>query len=425
MVKEWKKQEVAKLRELMSTYKTIGVAGIRGISARQMQQIRKELKDRMRIRVSKNSLITRALEGTKSEGLIPYVYDQTALIFTNLDPFKLYKIVEEGRTPAPIKAGAVAPCDIVVERGPTPFKPGPIVGELQNVGIPATIEGGKVVIKETKVVVKEGEKVPPKIAEILRRLEIYPIKVGLDLRAACDEDGVTYTPELLRIDEEKYFADFVSAVKDAFSLMFAVRHEYPTTYTAPSLIADAVKAAYALALEARYPTRETIEVLLQDAYRRALSLSVEACTYEKEAMPFILSRAYLYSQALAKVIGGESAVEYIYAALLLHSAGREINEENLSNVLKAAGIEVDAARVKTLVAALDGINIEEAIAKGAAAPVAVTAAPAAAAPAAEAATAAAEAAAAAAEAPKEEKKEEEKKEEEEKSGLEGLAALFG
>ncbi|HEX59445.1 MAG TPA: 50S ribosomal protein P1 [Methanomicrobia archaeon] len=117
-------------------------------------------------------------------------------------------------------------------------------------------------------------------------------------------------------------------------------------------------------------------------------------------------------------------MEYIYAALLLHSAGREINEENLSNVLKAAGIEVDAARVKTLVAALDGINIEEAIAKGAAAPVAVIAAPAAAAPAAE-ATAATEAAAAAAEAPKEEKKEEEKKEEEEKSGLEGLAALFG
>ncbi|RLG39268.1 MAG: 50S ribosomal protein L10 [Candidatus Alkanophagales archaeon] len=304
MVKEWKKEEVAKLKERVEAHKTVGVAGIREISARQLQQIRRDLKDKITIKVAKNSLITRALAGSKHEGLIPYVQDQTALIFTNLDAFKLYKILEEGKTPAPIKAGAVAPCDIVVEKGPTPFKPGPIVGELQNVGIPATIEGGKIVVKETTVVVKEGERVPPKIAEILKRLEIYPVKVGLDLRAACDEDGVTYTPDLLRIDEEKYFADLAGAVGNAYSLLFAIRDDYPTSYTAPLFLTDAARAAYALAVEARYPTKETIEVLLQDACHRALSLAVEACTYEKEAMPFILARAYLYSQALAKIVEG-------------------------------------------------------------------------------------------------------------------------
>ncbi len=102
-------------------------------------------------------------------------------------------------------------------------------------------------------------------------------------------------------------------------------------------------------------------------------------------------------------------MEYIYAALLLHKAGKPVKEESVKAVLTAAGIAVDDARVKALVAALDGVNIEEAISKAAAAPVAVAAAPAAAHPGAPAAAAAA----------KEEKKEEEE------SGMAGLGALFG
>jgi large subunit ribosomal protein L12 len=105
-------------------------------------------------------------------------------------------------------------------------------------------------------------------------------------------------------------------------------------------------------------------------------------------------------------------MEYVYAALLLHSAGKKVTEEGISAVIKAAGVEVDAVRAKALVSALDGVNIEEAIAKAA------FAAPAAAAPAA----AAAAAAPAAAEAPKADEKAKEKAEE---SGMEGLGALFG
>jgi large subunit ribosomal protein L12 len=105
-------------------------------------------------------------------------------------------------------------------------------------------------------------------------------------------------------------------------------------------------------------------------------------------------------------------MEYIYAALLLHKAGKPIKEESVKAVLTAAGIAVDDARIKALVAALDGVNIDEAISK-AAAPVAVAAA-------APAAAAAASAAAPAAAAPAPE----EKKEEEE-SGMAGLGALFG
>jgi len=104
-------------------------------------------------------------------------------------------------------------------------------------------------------------------------------------------------------------------------------------------------------------------------------------------------------------------MEYVYAALLLHSAGKKVSEEGITSVIKAAGVDVDAVRAKALVSALDGVNIEEAIAKAA------FAAPAASAPAAASAAApvAAEAVAA----------DEKSKEKAEESGMEGLGALFG
>jgi large subunit ribosomal protein L12 len=100
-------------------------------------------------------------------------------------------------------------------------------------------------------------------------------------------------------------------------------------------------------------------------------------------------------------------MEYIYGALLLHSAKKEINEANVTSVLKAAGVSTDAARVKALTASLDGVNIEEAI-KAAASFAPAAAAPAAGAP---------------AEAKKEEKPEEKGVSEEEAAA--GLGALFG
>jgi len=102
-------------------------------------------------------------------------------------------------------------------------------------------------------------------------------------------------------------------------------------------------------------------------------------------------------------------MEYIYAALLLHKVGKKVDENGIKAVLTAAGVAADEARIKGLIAALEGVNIEEAIKAAAAAPVAVAAAP---------------AAAAAAAPAKEEKKEEHKKEDEE-SGMAGLGALFG
>jgi large subunit ribosomal protein L12 len=103
-------------------------------------------------------------------------------------------------------------------------------------------------------------------------------------------------------------------------------------------------------------------------------------------------------------------MEYVYGALVLHAAGKPVNEENLKKVLTAAGVKVDETRVKALTAALEGVNIDDALKSAVAMP---AAAPAATAPAAE---------------KKDEKKKEEKKEEEkvsEEEAAAGLGALFG
>ena len=108
-------------------------------------------------------------------------------------------------------------------------------------------------------------------------------------------------------------------------------------------------------------------------------------------------------------------MEYIYSAMLLHSAGKKINEANIKKILTAAGVDVDDARIKALTASLEGVDIEEAIKTSAVAPVA-------------AAPADSGGKESSKDKKKEEKKEEEEEEEEEVSEEEaaaGLGALFG
>jgi large subunit ribosomal protein L12 len=101
-------------------------------------------------------------------------------------------------------------------------------------------------------------------------------------------------------------------------------------------------------------------------------------------------------------------MEYVYAAMLLHKAGQKVDEASVKKVLEAAHVKADDARVKALVAALDGVDIDKAIEKAAVAQVAVAAAP----------------AAGHAPAKKEEKPKEDEKKSEEATAA-GLGALFG
>ncbi len=289
-VPQWKKEEVEAIKELIKEYPLFGVVGIGGIPAKQLQKMRRDLQGTAVLKVARNTLTKRALDESDDDikQMEEYIDVQTALVFTEQNPFKLYKLLENSKSPSPIKAGAIAPNDIIVEAGPTSFPPGPIIGEMQGAGIPAAIDGGKVVIKETKAVAKEGEVVSQKLAAMLTRLEIYPMEVGLDLRAVL-ESGSVFEPEVLAIDEDRYFTDFTLAAQQAFNL--SVNAAYPTAESISTLISKAVTESRNLGINATVLEPEIMDALLGKAQSQMLSVASSASSNNEEAVDEELKEA--------------------------------------------------------------------------------------------------------------------------------------
>ena len=268
---QWKKDEITEIRHLISTYKLVGLVDMYGIPAKQVQDIRRNLRGKAELKMTRNTLIEHTLdeECGAVKDLIGHLSGHSALIFTNENPFKLFSVLEKTKTKMAARPGERAPEDITVQKGPTSFRPGPIVGELQQAGIPAAIEAGKVTIRETKTIVKAGEEISKKLADALVKLDIKPMDVGLILQAAF-YDGTIYESDVLAIDETSFYNSIVSAVTHAFNL--SVNAAYPTRDTAGMLISKAVREARGVAVEAAVVSPDVIEAVLGRAYAEASAL---------------------------------------------------------------------------------------------------------------------------------------------------------
>ena len=254
-------------------HELIGLVDVYGIPARQFQQIRRNLHGSAVVKVARNTLVEHAFNelGGHFLDLNGHVSEHSALIFADGNPFKLFKSLEQTKTKRSAKAGEVAPEDIVVPAGPTSFKPGPIVGELQQAGIPAAIDGGKVKIKETKTVVKAGQAISKKQADVLAKLDIKPMPVGLSLLAVVYE-GEIYLPDVLGIDEEAYKAKIPLAAQQVFNLAVNAAIPTPCAQITEAQIAKAVREARNLGVEAPIYEKGVIEMIISKAYRQANAL---------------------------------------------------------------------------------------------------------------------------------------------------------
>ncbi|MFC6757595.1 MULTISPECIES: 50S ribosomal protein L10 [Haloarcula] len=281
-IPQWKQEEVDDIVEMIESYDSVGVVNIAGIPSRQLQDMRRDLHGTAELRVSRNTLLVRALEEVDDglEDLTEHIAGQVGLIGTDSNPFSLYQELEASKTPAPIGAGEVAPNDIVVPEGDTGVDPGPFVGELQSIGADARIQEGSIQVLSDSTVLDAGEEVSQDLANVLNELDIEPKEVGLDLRGVFS-DGVLFDPEELEIDVEEYESDITAAVSGAFNL--SVNAEYPTATTLPTMLQTATGDAKSLALSAAIEDPEVVPDLISkaDAQLRALATQID----DPDALP--------------------------------------------------------------------------------------------------------------------------------------------
>lgn len=281
-IPQWKREETDALVDFLETYASIGIVDFTGIPSRQLQDMRRELHGTAALRVSRNTLVRRALEEVDDglEDLVEHVEGQIGLIGTNDNPFGLYQQLEASKTPAPINAGEITPNDIVIPEGDTGIDPGPFVGELQTVGANARIDGGSIKVVEDSTVLSAGDEVSADLANVLGELGIEPKEVGLDLRGVFSE-GVLFSPEALDIDVDEYIADIEAASSAARNL--SINAEYPTTRTAPDMLAKAAGEAKSVGISAAVESPDLADDLVSkaDAQIRALAAVID----DDEALP--------------------------------------------------------------------------------------------------------------------------------------------
>ena len=260
-VSDYKKSEVERVEKLLRNYKVIAVADMTNMPSVQLQRLRSKLKGNVLITMSKKRLIKIALRNLKDkikniDQLEQYVKGMPALLLTNESPFKLSFKLKKSKSKAPAKGGQTAPNDIIVPAGPTAFPPGPIIGELGQIGLKATIAEGKVTIKEDATVVKGGNEIYTLVAAMLTRLGIEPMEIGITLVAALEE-GTVYNKEILSVDETQYLNNIKLAALNSFNLAFNIA--YTTKENIKLLLTRAFRNGNAIAESRKIMTSETVK----------------------------------------------------------------------------------------------------------------------------------------------------------------------
>lgn len=273
-----KKNAVDALIKLFNAYSAVAVVNLEGLPSAQFQRLRASLGNDLQIIMGKKSVIKLAVAAVKGrhqgiDQLTSFLIGMPALIFTNQNPFKLANLLNKSKSKAPAKPGQTAPYDIVIPAGPTSFAPGPIISELASVGIKAGVEGGKITVKVPSTVVREGEKIKPKVAEVLAKFNIQPMEIGLNLVSAY-EKGIIYDRKVLSVDPATYIKELVSAALES----------------------------RAVALQIGFPAAETILLLITKSAREARHIAKEFGIMVPELAEELVGKAGLEAAAIEKLV---------------------------------------------------------------------------------------------------------------------------
>lgn len=273
MVNAKKKSIVQKLTSDIQKSPIVGIVNMENLPAAQLQIMRSTLKKQhVSIVMVRKKLLHKALQDSKKENianLIDKIKGMPAVLLTNSNPFSLYSTIQKNKSEAAAKPGQISPRDLIVKAGPTTFAPGPIISELAAVGIKTKVDQGKLAIMQDTVIVKEGAVISQKVAETLKRLDIKPMEIGLDLVAVW-ENGLVFAAKQLHIDEAEYAQNITQAAQWAMNL--AIEVAYPSVDTIELLLQSALRDAKALSIEQGILTDLTADEILEKAERQALAV---------------------------------------------------------------------------------------------------------------------------------------------------------
>ena len=273
MVSSEKQQFVERLSKDIHSAQVVGLVNMQNLPAAQLQRMRIMLgKQGVRIAMARKRLLERALQHSQKDHidqLTARLKGMPALILTNANPFALYSTIQKNKSEAPAKPGQISPKDLIVKAGPTNFAPGPIISELAAVGIKTKVEAGKLAIITDTTIVKEGQTISQKVADTLKRLDIKPMEIGLDLVAVW-ENGIVFDAKQLHIDEAEFAANITQAAQWAMNLSLEAAYTSPDTVEL--LIQHAFRQAKTLSIEQNFITDLTVGDILAKAERQALAL---------------------------------------------------------------------------------------------------------------------------------------------------------
>ena len=277
-VPEWKRKLVEEIKGYLRQYRYIIIADLYKVRASQLQELRKALRGRALVKVLKNTLVAKAIDGLDGERpglekLKDHLHGQNIFIFTNENPFTIAHMIDRFKVKVLPSPGDVATNDIIIPAGNTGLPPGPIISTFNMLRIPTKIESGSIWVTKDTLVAKKGDVISQELAYILNKLNIKAIELGINLKAAY-VDGRVVTSEELKLDLE--------GIKKA--------------------VEEAHLAAFNLSLNAAYPTRENAALLLQIAHMRAFSLAIAAAWPSKETLSFLLAKAEAEANALARAL---------------------------------------------------------------------------------------------------------------------------
>lgn len=251
------------LQKLPSEFNVIALSKMTKVRATQLMTIRKKFREDIKITIIKNKVAKRAFENTKDvaglDSLCEQLEGQIALMFTNINPFRLNSILSQNKVFMPAKGGDTASKEIIIPAGNTGITPGPVLSEFKEANVATKIDQGSIWVSKDTVVAKPGQIISQKLASLMSKLGIKPIEAGISVSFAVS-DGLVFKESDLNINLSEYKNELIKSFQEAIAL--ATESAYVTKATINPLIIRAHKHAIALSYESQYLSRETVEHLL-------------------------------------------------------------------------------------------------------------------------------------------------------------------